>query len=137
MKINLNQLVGSLPAFQELQNVRFLPKTSLNIYKLAKSIQKELGEFDKKRNAIYSANGIPQVDGRFDPKDVAPEIIQKVDQEVNNLIADDIQLKPDFKIPFEELERAIQSSGTNFSPLMIQNLEWLLDSGEEEDILEL
>lgn len=114
MQITYKTLVNSVESFRQFNELDFMPRTALNLYKLSKFLDNELGDFQKLRNDLSEKY-----------KDDA--FSQEATDAFEELLETTIDINFD-KIPFSVVERTNRS----VKPSMFINLEWVIDLEEEE-----
>lgn len=126
MKITFKQALSSVVAFRELQELKFPPSVALQVYKLGKELDRELEDYRELSKGIYKNNNVPETSEGFDLKAIKPKQFDKVLKELDELLAQEVDLK-DYHIPVETFERYDLPISTN----LIIALEWLIQPEPE------
>src|SRR5512141_735629 len=130
MKLTYRQLVSSIGAFNELQELRLTPKMALDIYKLGKELERELAAYRELSSKIYLQYGATTTpeSGGLDTSTIKSEDYPKLGEDMDELLDSECEIK-DYAIPMESFEKF----SLNISPRMIGSLEWLLFPEKEEE----
>lgn len=122
MKIKLKDVLEGLTAFRELQEVKFPPRTALNIYKLSKVLDTEFESYREVSKKMYENHSVPMKEtGEYDLESLSPEVIDTLNTEAEELLTAEVEVNAP-EITVSELER----SGVTVSPNMVRGLHWLI-----------
>lgn len=125
MKVTYKQLLNSLPAFRELQEMKLPPRTSLDIYKLGKEVDRELETYQEMAKKVYLEHGAKEEGDNISLKEVKD--LDALAKDLKELQDSEADLK-DTSIEVELFERF----GLNVSTNMLIGLDWLINFEEEE-----
>lgn len=123
MKIKFKQIVSSVAPFRELSESKFPPKTSLDIYKVGKELDRELTAYQDLSRKVYLANKVPSDElGNYDLKQLQPKELEKFFKDLEELLNLEVEIN-DYKISMDTLERY----NVSISPSTLAALDWLID----------
>lgn len=122
MKIKFKQALMSVAGFKELQELKFPPSITLQVYKLGKELDRELETYRELSKSIYKNHNVPEGDGGFDLSKVDSDTFFKISQDLDELLDQEVELK-DYDIPFSMIEKYNNTCSTN----MLIALDWLLN----------
>lgn len=106
MKITYRELVDSVPSLNELTELKFMPRTSLDLSKALKKLDKELANFNEKyKEAVKD----------LEDKDLKEKTI-------DDLLGTEVEVDVE-KINFSTIER----TRSEVSPNLFNNLEWFIN----------
>lgn len=132
MKLKFKQIVSSVAPFRELSESKFPPRTSLDIYKLGKELDKELSAYQELSKKIYVLHKVPSDDvGNYDLKKLKQEDLEKFFKDLEELLELEVEIG-DYSLDIATFERF----NIAISPAMLTVLDWLIDVGEEEKVEE-
>src|SRR5688500_8002559 len=126
MKLTLEQILNSVVPYRELQTLKLMPKTSLQVYKLGKEIDREWEAYRTVSRGIYEKYGVIESEVGYNLDGLSPENRAALIAELDELIKCEVEVK-DLKIPLEVLE----NSSNLISPNTIGPLEWMFEFEEE------
>lgn len=131
MKITFKQVLTSVVAFRELQELKFPPSVSLQVYKLGKELDREVEDYRELSKGVYKNNNVPETSEGFDLKAIKPKEFEKISKELDELLEQEVEIK-DYHIPVDTFERFNLPISTN----LLIALDWLIKPDEEEEIKE-
>jgi hypothetical protein len=129
MKLKIKQILVSVEPFVELQELKFPPKISMDIYKLGKELDKELEAYREMMKKIYAEYKVPESSGMYSVKGLDPHIIKSLEHDLNELVNVEVEIG-NYSIPFEVFEQ----NNITISPRMLIVLEWLIKSDDPTDM---
>lgn len=129
MNITYKQILNSVAAFKELQNLRFPPKTALDVYKLGKELDRELETYNELSVKLYKEYKVPEVDGKYKFDELNSSDFSKLTDDLEELLDANAEIK-EYHIPMETFERF----DLNISPNLVMALEWLIRPPMDEEV---
>lgn len=127
MNIKYRQLLGSVPAFKELQGLKLPPRNSLDIYKLGKALDKEIEAYQDLSKELYKRHKVPQTQDGFDLTKLKTEDFDALAKDLDELLDSEIDLK-DVSIPVEVFEKY----DIPITASMLIALDWLIKVEEDQ-----
>jgi hypothetical protein len=124
MKLTFKQVVESASAFKELQAAKLPPRTSVDIYKLGKALDKEMEAYQALTRKLYDEHKVPKTNGQYDLTKV--EDFDAVLKDLTELLETEVEIK-EYSIPIELFERFDIPISTN----LLISLNWLIKVEEE------
>jgi hypothetical protein len=126
MKVTYKKLLNSISAFRELQEMKLPPRTSLDIYKLGKEVDRELETYQEMAKKVYLEHGAKEDGESLSLKEIKD--LDALTEDLKELQAAEADLK-EVSIPVELFERFNLNVSTN----MLIGLDWLIKFEEEEE----
>jgi hypothetical protein len=132
MNITFRKIIGSVGAFKELQELKFPPSVTLNVYKLGKELDRELETYRDLSKKIYVEHEVPEkADKSYDLNALEPDKFELLAKDLDELLDSEVELK-NYNIPLEVFERF----NLTISTAMLISLDWLIKPEEDEIKLE-
>jgi hypothetical protein len=128
MKLPYRRLLNSITAFRELQEIKFPPRTSLDIYKLGKSLDKELETYQAMQRELYKRYEVPEKGQGYDLAALKEDEASKLIADIEELMDAEADVK-EMEIPLEIFEQ----NGVPISTNLLVALDWLIKIGDEKE----
>lgn len=126
MKLTFKTILSSVKGLQELQELKFPPKISLDIYKMAKELDRELVAYRDLKDKIFKHYQIPENENGYDLSKVPSDKIDKLLGELEHLGDAEVTIN-DYSVDINVFERF----NLPITPAMLGQLEWFIKDSTE------